>query len=328
MKPLPALCRIALVALVSLSAATSHAADSKPLHVLFFNKSSGFEHSVIKLIPDVKDVSIVAPLDGKLVAVQGKRIAPTFAGGVLKEIAAKNNMEITETKDGTIFTSPDLAKFDVFLFYTTGDLTKDSKDGKGMGDDGKIALLNAIKGGKGFVALHCGSDTFHSKGPKKPGSEDTEKVDPYIAMLGGEFISHGAQQKAKMVCVDNKFPGFAEVGPGFEIQEEWYALKNFPADLHVILVQDNTGMNGPVYQRPPYPATWARKEGKGRVFYTSMGHREDVWTNPIFQNALVGALNWTGRRVEADITPNIDKVAPHAHEYPAPAPPKPAEPAK
>lgn len=306
MTPLRSFRRLALVALVSLSAATSYAADSKPLHVLFFNKSSGFEHSVVKFRAD-----------------------GTFAGKVLKEIAAKNNMEITETKDGSIFTSPDLAKFDVFLFYTTGDLTKDSDDdGKGMGDTGKAALLDAIKGGRGFVALHCGSDTFHSKGPKKPGSEDSQTVDPYIAMLGGEFISHGAQQKAKMVCVDNKFPGFAAVGPGFEIQEEWYALKNFPADLHVILVQDNTGMNGAIYQRPPYPATWARKEGKGRVFYTSMGHREDVWTNPIFQNALVGALNWTGKRVEADITPNIDKVAPHAHEYPAPTPPKPAAPAK
>lgn len=303
MKILPSLRCLALATLAAAPVLSALGADSKPLHVLFFNKSSGFEHSVIKLKED----------------------GSTYAGGILKGLAAKNNLEITETKDGTIFTSPDLKKFDVFLFYTTGDLTKDNKDGKGMGAEGKTALLDAIKGGKGLIALHCGSDTFHGGGARKPNSEDNEKVDPYIAMLGGEFITHGSQQPAKIVVVDPKFPGFESAGADFSFPEEWYALKNFAPDLHVIAVQDGADMKGNMYQRPPFPETWARKEGKGRVFYSSMGHREDVWTNPIFQNALVGALNWTGGRVEADVTPNVGKVAPHAHEYPAPPPPKPKD---
>src|SRR5581483_9669696 len=78
---------------------------------------------------------------------------------------------------------------------------------KGMGAEGKQALLDAIRGGKGFIALHCGSDTFHGGGPKKENSEDNVKVDPYIAMLGGEFIVHGAQQPATIHVVDPKFPG-------------------------------------------------------------------------------------------------------------------------
>jgi type 1 glutamine amidotransferase len=55
--------------------------------------------------------------------------------------------------------------------------------------------------------------------------------------------------------------------------------------------------------------------GKGRVFFTSMGHRDDVWQSSIFQNALVGGLKWAARQVDADVTPNIDKVAPKAHQY-------------
>ena len=51
----------------------------------------------------------------------------------------------------------------------------------------------------------------------------------------------------------------------------------------MILTQECDAMKGPMYQRKPYPETWARMEGKGRVFYTSMGHREDVWTKPEFQ---------------------------------------------
>ena len=45
-------------------------------------------------------------------------------------------------------------------------------------------------------------------------------------------------------------------------------------------------MKGTTYERPNYPETWARMHGKGRVFYTSMGHREDVWENPMYQGLL------------------------------------------
>ena len=67
-------------------------------------------------------------------------------------------------------------------------------------------------------------------------------------------------------------------------------------------------MKGFEYERPNFPATWARKHEKGRVFYTSMGHREDVWKNPIFQDLLLGGLAWACGNVDADVTPNIDKV--------------------
>ncbi len=82
-------------------------------------------------------------------------------------------------------------------------------------------------------------------------------------------------------------------------------------------------MNGSDYQRPPYPATWARRHGRGRVFYTSMGHREDVWTNPIFQGVLLGGIAWSLRNVDADVTPNLEKATPgHAVLPPMPPPAK------
>src|SRR5207302_701782 len=103
--------------------------------------------------------------------------------------------------------------------------------------------------------------------------------------------------------VDPKFPGFQGLGSGFEMLEEWYSLKGFTPDLHVLLVQETAGMTDPEYRRGPYPATWAHVHGKGRVFYTSMGHREDVWTSPTFQSILLGGLSWACRNVDADITP-------------------------
>src|SRR5262249_42658175 len=87
--------------------------------------------------------------------------------------------------------------------------------------------------------------------------------------------------------------------------EEWYSLKNFAPDLHVILVQDTKGMKNLDYERPPFPATWARKHDKGRVFFTSMGHRDDVWQNKkTFQPLLLGALAWATGNVQAQIPAN------------------------
>jgi type 1 glutamine amidotransferase len=189
----------------------------------------------------------------------------------------------------------------------------------GMGDAGKAAFLEAIRDGKGFIAFHSGSDTFHSKGhPHKTGelmrdaSEDgKDEFDPYIQMLGGEFIIHGAQQPAVLKTVDPKFPGAAAFDNASFV-EEWYSLKNFAPDLHVILTQHCESMKGPMYQRQPYPETWARMHGKGRVFYTSMGHREDVWSKPEFQGLVVGALKWITGQIEVDVTPNIKEVTPEA----------------
>ena len=130
-------------------------------------------------------------------------------------------------------------------------------------------------------------------------------------MIGGEFIVHGAQQKSILQCVDPNFPG-AKAYDGASFSEEWYSLKNFAPDLHVILMQDPEKMTGPMYQRKPFPETWARMHGKGRVFYTSMGHREDVWQRPEFSGLVTGAMRWITGQVEVDVTPNIKQVAPEA----------------
>jgi hypothetical protein len=141
-----------------------------------------------------------------------------------------------------------------------------------------------------------------------------DEFDPYIQMLGGEFSIHGAQQNAILHTIDPKFPG-AEAFNGARFPEEWYSLKNFAPDLHVILSQECTGMKGPMYQRGNYPETWARRHGQGPVFYTSMGHREDVWENPLYQGLLIGALSWATGKVEASVEPNISKVTPGYKEH-------------
>jgi type 1 glutamine amidotransferase len=108
-------------------------------------------------------------------------------------------------------------------------------------------------------------------------------------------------------------------GDSFVLYEEWYSLKNFAPDLHVILVLETAGMHGQDYQRPPYPAVWAHKYGDGRVFYTCMGHRADVWAQPLFQAILLGGMAWVLGEADADVSPNLLEVTPAAHTLPPPS---------
>jgi uncharacterized protein len=267
------------------------ATNLKRPKVLFFTKSSGFQHSVVKREGD----------------------APAYAERVLAEFAGAAGFDVESTKDGTVFDG-DLDRFDAFFFYTTEDLTQAGTDKTPpMTAKGKQQLLDAIAAGKGMLGSHCASDTFHTQGDRR---KNQSTPDPYIAMIGGEFIGHGAQQAARMRVVDPKFPGLEKAEAGFDLNEEWYSLKNFAPDMHVLLVQETKGMKGLDYERPPYPATWARMHQKGRVFYTSMGHREDVWINPIFQATVIGGLRWATGLVDADVTPNIATVTPEAQTLP------------
>ncbi len=72
-------------------------------------------------------------------------------------------------------------------------------------------------------------------------------------------------------------------------------------------------MKGDCYRRPNYPCTWARMHGKGRVFYTSMGHGEETWSNPFFQAIVRGGLAWAAGSVQAKLEPNLDRVTPQAN---------------
>jgi uncharacterized protein len=247
------------------------AGEKKRLKILYFTKSAGYVHSVVKRT------------DGKL----------AFSEKVLTELGSKIGFDVECSQDAAVFDG-DLKQYDLLAFYTSGNPLNDSQ---------KQKLLDAVSAGKPFVGIHAAADSFRIE-------KSETQIDPYIAMIGGEFIVHGAQQKAFMKVVSPKFPGVKKLGKGFKMLEEWYTFRKFAKDLHVILLQETKGMEGKMYERPSFPATWARMHGKGRVFYTSLGHREDVWTGKIFQQILLGGLFWALGRINADITPNIDQVMP------------------
>lgn len=261
--------------------------------ILVFTRSQNFQHDVVKL-----------------------EHGTCLVHEIWKSLGKKNGFDVECTKDGRIFERDTLAHFDAFFFFTTGNLVLEKCDDGSppMSVEGKSELLKAIESGKGFIGSHCASDTFHSAGDQTK-SQSANELDPFIQMLGGEFIKHGPQQIAKMRIVSADFPGLPKVNE-FSLHEEWYSLKNFANDIHVLLAQETARMTGPEYQRPNYPATWVRRHGRGNVYYTSLGHRDDVWTNPLFQEMLVGAVQWVTGQARFDVRPNLNTVTPQAATMP------------
>lgn len=269
---------------------------SEKKSVLLFTKSSGFEHEVVK-------------------TSEGK---PSIVEQAITLLGTKHGFEVTATKDGRVFDSGDFRKHAAVLFFTTGDLTTLGTDkNPPMSQEGKRSLLRAIRDGLGFVGVHAASDTFHTQPDPKDDSNrylaHGDKSDPYLRMLGGEFITHGMNprlQTTNLIINDPRFPGLEGVASPVPLEEEWYSLKDFRSDMHVIMTLDTKGMKGKPYERPPYPMTWARMEGKGRVFFTAIGDRPENWSNTFFLNLLAGGIGWAMVDAQASLTHNLTQAAP------------------
>lgn len=241
--------------LTSVAAAKRGPARKK---VLMFTKSSGFEHDMIKR--------------------SGGKLSP--AEQIVTDLAQKRGIEVTATKDGSVFSQPTLAQYDAFFFYTTGDLTTAGEDkNPPMTPEGKQAFLDLIHRGKGFIGTHSATDTFHGD----------HGVDPYIDMIGGEFVSHTVAQ-VNCIVVDTNHPATRHLGKVFPVFDEIYLFKNFsPEKVHLLLKLDKEPGTG---RAGDFPISWTKSYGAGRVFYTALGHEDAVWANPDFQLHLLGGIKW------------------------------------
>jgi type 1 glutamine amidotransferase len=152
--------------------------------------------------------------------------------------------------------SPDnLKNYDAVVFAsTTGMLPIPDPQG----------LLDWIKAGHAFIGIHAASDTFH----RWPG---------YIDMLGGEFDHHDPrQQTVDCLNQDPTNPATASLPKVWTItQEEMYQFRNYDSNkVHDLLILDKKPQAP--YTPGHYPVSWCKPYGQGRVFYTSLGHREDL----------------------------------------------------
>ena len=221
------------------------------------------------------------------------------------EMDAKVKLAVEENKAAM---TASLAKLDpadltaqhidgVIFANTTGDLPLPDREG----------FIKWIEAGHAFMAMHSASDTFHGF----PG---------YLQMLQGEFKTHGKQVPADLIAGDTAHPANGHIGAKWDIAlEEMYEMKDGSHDR--AKVRALWFLKHPPQDpgKPEYAAvSWCRDAGKGHVFYTSLGHREDLWSDdPAMKNRvnsvevskqyqahILGGIQWALGLAKGEVTPN------------------------
>jgi uncharacterized protein len=193
------------------------------------------------------------------------------------------------TKKKLEYNAKNLNDFDAVLFYTGGTLEMD--------DQQKADFLSFVHDdGKGFIGVHSAAITF-TNWPE------------YGEMLGGYYDEHPwGTFAAPIVVEDAAFPGMQQWTPSCTLKDEIYQIKNFSRENTRVLMRldaSKLDLTNPRVHRKDkdFAVTWAKMYGKGRVFYSTLGHVDANWDMPEMQAMFTGAIKWALRLVDADVTP-------------------------
>ena len=193
------------------------------------------------------------------------------------------------TKQKLEFNAKNLNDFDAVLFFTGGTLE--------MTGQQKTDFLSFIHDdGKGFVGVHSATITF-TDWPE------------YGEMIGGYFDEHPwGTFDAPIIVEDPSFPGMSAWPRSFVLRDEIYQIRNYTrADRRVLMRLDPEKLdlaNTKVHRKDrDFAVTWAKMYGKGRVFYSTLGHPPENWDRPDMRAMYTGAIRWALGLVDADVTP-------------------------
>jgi uncharacterized protein len=227
-------------------------AQSRPERVLYFTYSAGYRHDVI-------------PLSREILTQLGKN---------------SGAFEVIATEDLSEFSPANLERYAAVMFYTSGEIP--------MSGPQKMALLDFVRSGRGFLGVHSATDTFYT-------------WPDYLDLIGGYFNGHPWHQAVTIEVADAADPLVAFLGGSLQLNDEIYQISDFDyRGSRVLLRLDPSSVDlgkAGVHRRfYGWPLAWKRFFGEGRVFYSALGHEASVWQDPRYQRILTNAILWSTRR--------------------------------
>lgn len=206
-----------------------------------------------------------------------------------------------------VFTKENLEQYDAIIFNSTTNLVPNEAQ--------RAAILDFINGGKGIVGFHAAADNF----------KDWEEG---IALIGGVFTGHpwtaGGTWAFKLEDPDHTL-NEAFGGKGFWHKDEiyWYKPENFQGRdrLRVLMSLD---MSRSENQKPlenekhkktlgetaptdvDVPVSWLKEVGKGRLFFTNLGHNDMTYANNRVLQHMLDGIQYAMGDIEADATPSSE----------------------
>ena len=244
------------------------AKPTKPRKVLVFSKTAGFRHGSI----------------------------PTGVEAMKQMGKSTGAFEVTATEDDSFFEPEKLKDFDAVLFLnTTGEVFKSKEAGRE--ERLKKSLVDFVKSGKGLIGTHSATDTY-------------KKWKDFNDMMGGAFAGHPWHTKIRVKNLEPGHPlNAAFAGKDFEIADEIYQFRKdtASADERRMLLslsgeivdkgKGNTGKEG------LYPIAWLDKYGDGRIFYCSLGHRDEIYWNPVILKHYLAGIQYALGDLDAEDEP-------------------------
>ena len=244
-----------LLSVVSLVAPVQEEAGSEAREiprVLFFTHSAGSVHEVVRR-PSPEELSLA---ETQLVK------------------AASGKLDVVASQDCGMIRRDVLDGFDAAVFYTSGELPIAPENLRG--------LIDWIHEGGAFVGVHSATDTLY-------------ELAPYMELVGGKFGGHPWHEEVKITVEDDAHPATAHLGESFTITDEIYQfpdLRRHPVRVLLSLDPASVDITLGARQDDDYAIAWCRDWGRGRMFYTALGHREEVWKDPRFFEHLIGGILW------------------------------------
>lgn len=200
----------------------------------------------------------------------------------LRKASRQKGWDFYATENGAIFDTKWLQSFKVVVFLsTTGDI---------LTSDQQNAFQKFIENGGGYAGIHSASDT----------ESDWAW---YHRMLGVYFRDHTFlpvhTPLAEVITETNNHPATQYLPVRWNKKDEWYNFtENIRSkeDFEVLLSVNEKSYPAffPKAMHGDHPISWTHKMGKGRMFYTALGHHADTFTNPTSMQHIVGGIQWAG----------------------------------
>ena len=191
----------------------------------------------------------------------------------MTELALNNNWNISFSENSDDFEDDNLKQYNVIVFLnTTGDLFNESQ---------KKALKTYMANDKGFVGVHSASNT--------------EMEWPWFTeMIGATFKDHPKVQNATLyIDKSKKHPAINHLKEIEVFKDEWYNfIKSVSKDVNVLASLEEDSYQGKKMNTDNHPITWYHHYHGGRVFYTGMGHTDEIYKDIRFQKLIQGAILW------------------------------------
>lgn len=161
----------------------------------------------------------------------------------------------------------------------------------------KADLIAFVKeDGKGLVAAHTAINAF-------------QEYPPFAEMMGAGFDNHPWNMaEAQVVVEDPSFPGMEGFAPVATLREEWYQVKDFSREnVRVLMSLDasKVDLKNPNVHRTDndFPQAWVKMAGKGRIYFSAIGHAPETWDRPEVQKMWLEAIKWALGMTNPDISP-------------------------